>query len=66
MSTSISELKTQFMTLYDNATQYFQDQLELMREKTQELSMKEPLKGFYSVEVNRIERFIPDVAATGK
>jgi len=56
MSTSISELKTQFTTLYDNAAQYFQDQLELMRERTQELSTKEPVKGWHAVEINRIER----------
>jgi len=56
MSALMSELKTQFMALYDKAFEYYQDELRLMKEKAQELSMKEQAEGGWPIESSRIER----------
>jgi hypothetical protein len=55
MPTSIPELKSQFMTLHDNAIRYFQDELHLMEEKLREILMKEPSPGFLTTERFKFE-----------
>jgi hypothetical protein len=56
MSASISELKSQFMTFHDKASEYFQDELRLAKEKVQEVELEARKGERRPSEIFKVER----------